>query len=112
MRERPLARRTERIRTLEGEILEANQRRQDVGKRIDELIAQIDQLDALSRRGGRGVMSERRVVAPVQIQGQEFRLRSDDGRTRSSALPDYVDATMARVEERTGTVDSRSTSRC
>ena len=37
---------TERIRTLEGEILDANQRRQDVAKRIDELIGQIDQLDA------------------------------------------------------------------
>jgi hypothetical protein len=34
-----------RIRTLEGQLLEANQRRQDVAKRIDELIAQIDQLD-------------------------------------------------------------------
>ena len=34
------------IATLEGQLLEANQKRQDVGKRIDELIAQIDQLDA------------------------------------------------------------------
>ena len=33
-------------RELEGQILEANQKRQDVMKRIDELIAQIDQLDA------------------------------------------------------------------
>jgi chromosome segregation ATPase len=36
----------QRIRHLEGQLIEANQRRQDVGKRIDELIAQIDQLDA------------------------------------------------------------------
>ncbi len=31
---------------LEGKLLEANQRRQDIAKRIDELIAQIDQLGA------------------------------------------------------------------
>ena len=29
---------------LDGKLLEANQRRQDIAKRIDELIAQIDQL--------------------------------------------------------------------
>jgi predicted nuclease with TOPRIM domain len=37
---------TDRIRTLESEALDANQRRQDVAKRVDELIGQIDQLDA------------------------------------------------------------------
>ncbi len=31
---------------LDGKLLEANQRRQDIAKRIDELIAQIDQLGA------------------------------------------------------------------
>jgi chromosome segregation ATPase len=36
----------QRIRQLEVELRDANQRRQDVGKHIDELIAQIDQLDA------------------------------------------------------------------
>ena len=36
----------ERILALEGQLLEANQRRQDVAKRIDELIAQMDSLDA------------------------------------------------------------------
>jgi len=36
---------TQRIRVLEEELLAANQRRQDVVKRIDELIAQIDQVD-------------------------------------------------------------------
>ena len=36
---------TQRIRVLEEELLTANQRRQDVVKRIDELIAQIDQVD-------------------------------------------------------------------
>ena len=33
-----------RARALEGQLLDANQRRQDVAKRIDELIAQIDHL--------------------------------------------------------------------
>jgi NADPH-dependent glutamate synthase beta subunit-like oxidoreductase len=37
---------TRRIRTLEGQLLEANQKRQDVAKRIDELISQLDHLDA------------------------------------------------------------------
>ena len=41
-----LLERERRIRHLDEQLLEANQRRQDVGKRIDELIAQIDQLDA------------------------------------------------------------------
>jgi len=34
------------IGRLDEKLLAANQRRQDVGKRIDDLIAQIDQLDA------------------------------------------------------------------
>ena len=41
-----LASRAQRIQALEGELRHANQRRQDVAKRIDELMAQIDQLDA------------------------------------------------------------------
>lgn len=36
----------ERILVLEGQLLDANQKRQDVAKRIDELIAQMDALDA------------------------------------------------------------------
>ena len=43
---RELERRSQRIRALDGKLLEANQKRQDVVKRIDELIAQIDHLDA------------------------------------------------------------------
>ena len=43
---RELLAREQRIRSLEAQLLEANQRRQDTGKRIDELIAQLDQLDA------------------------------------------------------------------
>lgn len=34
-----------RVLALEGQLLEANQRRQDVAKRLDELIAQMDALD-------------------------------------------------------------------
>lgn len=41
-----LGEKAERILALEGELLEANQRRQDVAKRVDELIAQMDSLDA------------------------------------------------------------------
>jgi len=40
-----LSQRDQRIRRLEEQLRDANQRRQDVGKHIDELIAQIDQLD-------------------------------------------------------------------
>jgi chromosome segregation ATPase len=49
----------DRIRVLEGQIREANQRRQDVAKRIDELIAQIDSLDAqlAAAEPGTGVSS-------------------------------------------------------
>jgi chorismate mutase len=43
---REVEQRSQRIRALDGKLLEANQKRQDVVKRIDELIAQIDQLDA------------------------------------------------------------------
>ncbi len=35
----------QRIRTLDAELIAANQRRQDAYKRIDELIAHLDQLD-------------------------------------------------------------------
>jgi septal ring factor EnvC (AmiA/AmiB activator) len=41
-----LREREQHIRGLDAKIREANQRRQDVGKHIDDLIAQIDQLDA------------------------------------------------------------------
>lgn len=36
----------QRIRALDSELIAANQRRQDAYKRIDELIAHLDQLDA------------------------------------------------------------------
>lgn len=41
-----LASRVQRIQALESELRHANQRRQDIAKRVDELISQIDQLDA------------------------------------------------------------------
>jgi len=41
-----LASRVQKIQALESELRHANQRRQDIAKRVDELIAQIDQLDA------------------------------------------------------------------
>lgn len=37
--------RDQRLRLLDGQILELNQRRQDVGKRIDDLVAQIQLLE-------------------------------------------------------------------
>jgi septal ring factor EnvC (AmiA/AmiB activator) len=43
---RTLHEQEQHVRNLDAKIREANQRRQDVGKRIDDLIAQIDQLDA------------------------------------------------------------------
>lgn len=43
---RDLENRDRRLRTLEGQLLEANQKRRDVAKRIDELITQIDFLDS------------------------------------------------------------------
>lgn len=42
---RELSDATRRVRSLDGELLTANQRRQDACKRIDELIAHLDQLD-------------------------------------------------------------------
>jgi hypothetical protein len=42
---RRLEQKSQRIRSLEGQLLEANQRRKDVAKRVDEMIAQLDHLD-------------------------------------------------------------------
>lgn len=41
-----LVRREDRIAALEGQVRELNQVRRDVAKRIDDLIGQIDHLDA------------------------------------------------------------------
>lgn len=50
-------------------------------------------------------MSERRTV-PVRIRGKEFRIRSDENPDALQRIAEYVDATMARVEARTGAIDS------
>jgi chromosome segregation ATPase len=42
---RDLENRDRRLRLLDGQLLEANQKRKDIAKRIDELITQIDFLD-------------------------------------------------------------------
>jgi len=43
---RKVEERSRRIRGLEERLLEANQKRRDVAKRIDELVAQLNHLDA------------------------------------------------------------------
>lgn len=43
---RKLEERARKVRSLEEKLIEANQKRQDVAKRIDELVAQLDHLDA------------------------------------------------------------------
>ena len=43
---RKIEERSRRVRALEERLIEANQQRQDVAKRVDELIAQLDHLDA------------------------------------------------------------------
>ena len=45
-REARVEEREARVRTLEGQILELNQTRRDAAKRLDDLIAQLDHLDA------------------------------------------------------------------
>ena len=42
---RKVEERSRRVRALEERLIEANQQRQDVAKRVDELIAQLDHLD-------------------------------------------------------------------
>jgi len=42
---RKLEQKSRELRALEGQMLEANQKRQDVAKRVDELIAQLGHLD-------------------------------------------------------------------
>ena len=42
---RRLEEKARELRALEGQLLDANQKRQDVAKRVDELISQLDHLD-------------------------------------------------------------------
>lgn len=50
-------------------------------------------------------MSEKRTVA-VRIRGQDFRIRSDEPAEQLQRIAQTVDRTMARIEKRTGAVDS------
>lgn len=52
-------------------------------------------------------MAERRTV-PVQILGQEYRIRSDADASAIQRAASLVDETMARIRDRTGTVDTQS----
>ncbi len=49
-------------------------------------------------------MSKRSVS--VRIRGQDFRIRSEENEESLRRVASYLDETMARVEQRTGTVDS------
>ncbi len=50
-------------------------------------------------------MAEKRSVA-VRLRGQEFRVLSEEDEASLQRLARYVDETMTRVEQRTGTVDT------
>ena len=50
-------------------------------------------------------MSSKPVVT-VSIRGQEFRIRTDDGEASLQRVARYLDDTMAKIEKKTGTVDS------
>ncbi len=50
-------------------------------------------------------MTEKRTVA-VRIRGQDFRIRSDEPPEQLARIARTVDETMARIEKRTGAVDS------
>ena len=50
-------------------------------------------------------MTEKRSIA-VRIRGQEFRIRSDESPEFLQQVAEIVDATMRRVEQRTGAIDS------
>ena len=50
-------------------------------------------------------MSDKRSVA-VRIRGQEFRIRSDESPETLQQIAELVDATMTRVAERTGAIDT------
>jgi cell division protein ZapA len=50
-------------------------------------------------------VSEKRSVT-VRIRGQEFRIRSDESPEALQQIAELVDATMTRVEQRTGAIDT------
>ena len=42
----------------------------------------------------------------IRIRGQEFRIRTGDDEASLQRVAQYLDDTMSKVEEKTGTVDS------
>ena len=50
-------------------------------------------------------MASRRTVA-VRIRGKEYRIRSEDNEETLQRVAGYLDETLAKVESKTGTVDS------
>jgi len=50
-------------------------------------------------------MSNRRTVS-VRIRGKEYRIRSEDDEETLQRIASYLDDTLAKVESKTGTVDS------
>jgi cell division protein ZapA (FtsZ GTPase activity inhibitor) len=50
-------------------------------------------------------MASRPTVA-VRIRGKEYRIRSDDDEQTLQRVAGYLDETLAKVESKTGTVDS------
>ncbi len=51
-------------------------------------------------------MTDQNRSVSVWIRGHEFRILSDDDEESLQRVARYLDDTMGRVEERTGTVDS------
>ncbi len=51
-------------------------------------------------------MTDQNRSVSVWIRGQEFRILSDDDQESLQRVARYLDDTMGKVEERTGTVDS------
>jgi cell division protein ZapA (FtsZ GTPase activity inhibitor) len=50
-------------------------------------------------------VSERRSV-PVEIRGKQFRILSEEDPVALQRIAEYVDATMGKIEARTGAIDS------
>ena len=50
-------------------------------------------------------MSNRRTVA-VRLRGKEYRVRSDEDEETLQRVARYLDETLSKVEEKTGTVDT------
>jgi cell division protein ZapA (FtsZ GTPase activity inhibitor) len=50
-------------------------------------------------------VSERRSV-PVEIRGKQFRILSEEDPAALQRIAEYVDATMEKIEARTGAIDS------